>query len=497
MNILLIYPPARITHKADSIPFGLSYVAASLIKGNNHQVNILDINAHRHDVQEVIQKITSIKFDIIGIGGITTTYSYIKWLVLLLKERYPSIPIIVGGYVASVSEFLLKKVGVDIVVTGEGEVTMRKIVDAYEREGDIFSIDGIAYKVGNSIIYNKPENLIRPLDSIPIPAYHLLPMDKYLLNAEDDESYLSDKRVKKFIKQGKKLFGIMTGRGCFAKCTFCYRHIKGIRQHSVEYVIEHIKYLQEAYNVGLFTFHDDLFTLNRKWLNLFCEKLKEGNIDILFKIGGARVDTIDKEILKQLKDSGCVSISYGFESGSQKMLDIMNKHTTVEINKRAALMTKEAGLGTIPQIIIGMPGETNETIQETIEFLTECDYYDVSTNFATAFPGTKLYEDAKKKGLVKDEENYIMNLNENCEFRLNFTEESDSVVQYWRYKVNNEVKKRYLKKHRYFGTMIFFLIQMRNFINYLQSVGIRRSFNKVGRLLFASFRNKIGFRCQR
>jgi radical SAM superfamily enzyme YgiQ (UPF0313 family) len=158
---------------------------------------------------------------------------------------------------------------------------------------------------------------------------------------------------------------------------------------------------------------DELFIVSKQRTVELVDALKKlnKNINLLYRIASARVDTIDLDLLNNLKASGCVDIVYGLESGSQKMLSSMKKRTTVEQNYKAVLLTHEAGLHSTPQFVIGLPGETNETAKETLEFVNKIDFWeDVGFHFANPYPGTEIYENAKKEGLIKNEDEFVMSL---------------------------------------------------------------------------------------
>jgi radical SAM superfamily enzyme YgiQ (UPF0313 family) len=342
---------------------------------------------------------------------------------------------------------------VDVVVTGEGEITATELFDCLEKKRSYEDVRGIAFKKNGKICFNPDQKQISPLDNIPFPPYHLLNIEDYLFDPSTHRRFSQAFDVENFIKEGKKVFSIKTARGCTHRCSFCYRHMHGIRQHSVDYTIALMKHLYENYNVGLFEFDDDLFTSSKKWLKQFCEAVRDSGMKILFSVDGARVNTVNREILLELKDVGCRCIEYGIESGSQKMLDVMNKNVKVEDNLKALQLTKEAGLITTPQIIVGMPGEDNDTIKENLSLLKKSNIYPIAITFATAYPKTWLYEYALDKGLIKDEEAYILSLANASDFTLNFTEYPDRTVQRWRKYLFDKTEYHYLSSQKKYGSM--------------------------------------------
>jgi len=234
--------------------------------------------------------------------------------------------------------------------------------------------------------------------------------------------------------------------------------MKGIRLHSLDYLFDYVEFLMNKYNVGFFSFGAELFFPSKKYYWDFIEGIKKRKLDILFYITGARVNTVDKDILRALKEAGCWMIEYGFESGSQKMLDIMEKGTTVEQNIQVARWTKEAGLFTVPSIILGMPGETGETVWESINFLKKIDagWHQYMVNYPLALPGSPLYDYARVKKYITDEDKYLESVSdinaamlvikdkENDCF-INYTEEPDHVVKGWNNLLTTEMELHYIK----------------------------------------------------
>jgi len=246
--------------------------------------------------------------------------------------------------------------------------------------------------------------------------------------------------------------------------------LKGLRKHSAEYVLGLMELLKEKYNVGYFTFGDESFVSSKKWTLDFLKKMQRRGLDVLFYVLGARVDTVDKELLMALKESGCFMIEYGFESGSQRMLDMMEKRTTVAENYKVYWMTREAGIHTVPANVINMPGETPETIQKTIEFLKslKMDPPQYFVNYVQAVPGTPLYEYALLTGLIEDEDLYLSGMTDvnpgkyREAFRngvfLNFSGQPLSEVLSWHRRITSELEMDYAKRQK--GSFLLNLVRL-------------------------------------
>ncbi|MFC1782526.1 B12-binding domain-containing radical SAM protein [Planctomycetota bacterium] len=439
MKILLINPPIRENEPPRHIPIGLGIIANVLLD-KGHEVKILDINAERLSKPLVREKIDlKNKYDIIGAGGLITTYKYLKWLIPELKKYNPTSKIIIGGGVITENlTLLLNRTPADIAVIGEGEITMSEIASAIENKKSLSAIKGIAYKdADNRIKINPPGPLVKDLDSFPFPAYQLFPMDIYIKN------------VAHASVMGKKSeISIITTRGCPYNCNYCF-HIfgRGARSRSVDNVIKEIKYLIETYKVESFLILDETFTINKNRVFEFCDKLLLEKINIPWSCY-CRVNLVDLEMFQKMKQSGCYRVGYGIESGSQKILDNMNKKVTVEQAKEAIKVTRKAGLSCNTTFMFGYPGESLDTINETVCFCREM-LLRPSFFFTTPYPETELYREFKEKIIKKygDEENFIEVLGDASDFTINLTDFSDEELFKLRDQSTKKLRKISFKKY--------------------------------------------------
>lgn len=416
-KIMLIVPPCG-PDPTSYPPYGALCIG-TILQNNGHLVEVLNLDRVRRDLDEVVREIKKYGPDIIGFSAVVSnSYRYIKEYTRVIKENFPEVFLILGGQLSYAAKVVLQNTPIDAIVIGEGENTVLSLCKYLDKETSLGEINGIAYKNKNDeVIFTGPVKQIKNLDDLPIPDYSLIEMDNYLLTADEryGEFFFNDPRFNEPHRKDKKAFTIMTGRGCQAKCTFCCRGVQGLRKHSPEYLLDLMEDLIDNYNVGYFTFGDESFIASKKWVLNFLKALKERKLDVLFYVLGARVDLMDRELIFALKDAGCFMIEYGYESGCQRMLDLIEKRTTVSQNYKAHMLTmKEAGLFTVPAFIINMPGETSETIAETIQFVKSLELDDVSfvVKYAQAQPGTPLYEFALLKEMITDEDAYLDNLNE-------------------------------------------------------------------------------------
>ncbi|MBU0672801.1 MAG: B12-binding domain-containing radical SAM protein [Candidatus Margulisbacteria bacterium] len=362
--------PGRDERFAVQEPLHLGFIASYLLK-NGIEVRIIDELAG----QNVKEELLMFRPDLAGITA-TTALAPDAYRIADLC-RWLGIRTVMGGVHASIlpDEALAH---VDMVVKGEGENALLKIISEDLRTGVI------------------EEEYIKNLDEIPIPARQLMDMEFYV-QAKDriPESYLY------FVPPKTRVAAILTSRGCPYDCIFCHNSWKGMpfRFNSPERVIEEIDVLVSKYQIkALFFIEDNLF-VHRSRLKKICELLLERKYELVWG-GNARVDNVDPEILALAKRAGCRQITFGFESGSQKILDILRKRTTVEQIVKAIRMTREAGLLVNGTFIIGNPEETVEDIRATQRLIRENPIDSVGICIATPFPGTELWNIAERQGAI-------------------------------------------------------------------------------------------------
>ena len=446
MKILLINPPIRLGAPPHSFPIGLGIIAQVLVN-EGYRVDILDINAERISKSELIKRINlKSKYDIIGVGGLITTYQFLKWLIPELRKYNSESKIIIGGGVVTETQnLLLNKTPADIAVIGEGEMTMKELVSVLEINKPLETVRGIVYKRENQIKINPPRPLIKNLDELPLPAYELFPTDIYVHNV--------------WISPKKTQINVITARGCPYNCNYCF-HIfgKGARTRSINNVIEEIKYLIDKYKVESLIIQDETFSLNKKRVIEFCNSFLREKIKIPWMCS-CRVNLVDREMFAKMKQAGCYYINYGIESGSQKILDNMNKRVKVHQAKWAIQQTMDAGFYCGTTFMFGYPGEDLTTIKETINFCRELMLYPTFF-YTTPYPGTKLFEEAKDRILKKfgDLDKFYESLGDALEFTINLTDFSDEML----FKLKQKTEK-ILRKIPYYKYPKFLYLKYKKF----------------------------------
>tara|TARA_Y100000816_G_C26088958_1_gene575128 strand:+ start:178 stop:1992 length:1815 start_codon:yes stop_codon:yes gene_type:complete len=465
MNISLCTTPIRPTPTTFP-PLGSMAIIQSLRK-DKIDVSFFHIDYFRYTHQEIVDYYRKNNFDVVLISAVVSTaYAYTKYLCKIIKEINNKTLIIVGGNLAASAEILHRKCDVDFCVIGDGELIIRKIIKNIKLNKinieDLKSIKGITFLYNQEFFFTGYEHAL-PADELERPDWSILEK----INCLDYYMPKGGGSIKGFnpnFETEGRTATIITAKGCVAKCTFCHRFEKGYRVSPNESLVQHAKMLKEKYGVTILDIGDENFGSYKETAK---ELVVEFNkLGLKWKAAGVRAHTVSPEILKHYKNNGCEVIIYGIESGSRKMLEVMEKKVKYEQNVNALKWTYEAGLSTIVQLIIGMPGETDETINETIEFLNEVsDYYPdnlrkdlnvkISINYAQALPGTPLYEYARETGYIPNsvdgEEKYLIDISDKDAYDndhfINYTQQPLLKVLSWRYKIGWMMWRDHAQKH--------------------------------------------------
>jgi len=391
MKILLLFPPQMGEERYGKLaragsylpPLGLLYIAAVLEE--HHSVKIIDGSVGSITSQNIKNVITEWKPDIVGLTSHTSTFYKVTDLCTMAKKINPQIITIIGGpHASACPDDSIRSDHIDYVVVGEGEKTIRTLVETIESNGDISKVKGIYYKKDTVAFKTPPQERITDLDVLPYPARHLIDADMY----------------KPSVMHYKKLpiFSIMCGRGCPFKCTFCScsKVFRGrVVVRSVQSVMEEIQFLVDRHGAREIMFWDDTFGLNKKWIYELCALIKPLKITWSCWM---RVDLVNQDLLNTMADSGCWNLSYGVESGNQLVLDTIQKGFKIEQIKNAFRWTHEAGMEARGTFILGLPNDTWETMMETINIAIDIDADYAQFQLLTPYPGTELWDTASSYG---------------------------------------------------------------------------------------------------
>lgn len=478
MKFQIVVPPSLPAEISTYSPYGAMYIAAAL-KEDGHEVRIENGDLDKFDEIELVRRVKEFDPDAVGFSAtISTSYKFVKDASRRIKDLFPEVKIIVGGGLSAAAETVLKCTAADIVVVGEGDITIKELTGKMVSGEPYDNVAGICFRQGETFVRTPPRAAITNLDTLKYPAFDLVDIEKYFIDVNKfARGFLNYKNPDPRLfepHRSKKMFRVPISRGCINSCTFCYRSVRGIRYFSFQYIFDYVEYIMREFGINVFSFGDECFASHKAWAWRFIEELRKRKIDIMFHILGTKVETVDRDLLYALKEAGCFMIEYGFESGSQKMLDIMEKRVTVKQNIDAARWTKEAGLFTMPALVLGMPGETRETVRETIEFLKAIDYGPEWYQFTYAFavPGTPLYEYALKTGLISDEDGYLESIYKitpndcwNSSAFINFTSETLEEARSWPAMIHESLLRHFsrneldyaMKKYVKSGIVLFYL----------------------------------------
>ena len=426
-EILLIRPPTTFTQgtlaEDVELPVGMLSIAAYAEK-QGYSIEVYDANIEFNldelnksagaflvgaSWQEIEKRIAKKRYDIVGISNMF--YAQLPDAVRtarIVKKVLPETTLVIGGPHSSVApeEILRDTPEIDIAVVEEGELTFLEIIKWKTGHIDLAPIQGICYRKNGVVAVNRRRALIENLDELPMPAYHLVDIKKYFTRVELKKG--------KLIKKEHRIFPILTSRGCPYNCVFCTIHLhmgRKPRFHSVQYVLNNIKYVIDRFGVQHLYFIDDNVSMDRgRFVGILkgiIELNRSGYAIVWQTPNGTRVDTLDEEILTLAKESGVKSIILSVESGDQEVLDkIIHKKLSLEKVAEVAALCKKLNIKAKAGFIMGLPGETIESFKKTLQFAKMLkDTYGIKSAISTATPykGTKLYDMCvEKKYLTKE-----------------------------------------------------------------------------------------------
>lgn len=398
MKVLLINPPyfnhiksvlpeAVEAERGCNPPLGLLYIAGYVQTYSPPvKIKIIDCLAEQVSYEKLKNEIEIFSPDIVGVTVMSFTLIDSLKVAQLTKKINSKIKVVFGGpHVNIYGRETLMLGKIDYIVLGEGEITFNKLINNLNDEDALKNIPGLLFfDKHNNFVHTGLPSLIKDLDSLPLPARNLIDNNKY-------SSVLGTSDL---------VTTMMTSRGCPYKCLFCDRpHLgKIFRARSAGNVITEINDCLQ-YGIREFLIYDDTFTIDKPRVMEICDKIIGQKLEIAFDIR-ARVNTIDEEMLKKLKQANCARIHYGVESGTQKILDTLRKGIIIDQVRRIFKMTKAAGIETLAYFMMGNPGETKDDIEETVKFIKELkpDYVHITATMP--FPATDLYSMALDKKII-------------------------------------------------------------------------------------------------
>lgn len=398
MNYCIVMPKiTEINEQSNLFPIGMAYVSSSL-KQTGRKVITYNLTYKTGTTKELIQKlIDENDIDVFMTGGLTGQYWRLKEMVDAARAVKPELIICVGGGIITSSPIPAMEAleATDYGMIGEGEITVCELAEAIEGKRDFHSVDGLIFRENGGWTITNQRAEIMDLDSLPYPDYEGFEFGLML-----------DKIPTDIYSHGRGRFGCMSfGRSCPFNCTFCF-HPSGTRyrKRSMESVFKELDYLIKKFHIKNISITDELFAAKPTDVEKFCAEIKKRNIGFAISL---RVDQVNREMLQRLKDHGCIQIGFGLESADNRILKSMNKHITVEQIENALALCNEIGINAQGNFIFGDEAETVETYCNTINWWKNHSQYAIQCHLIALYPGSILYQHACKRGLIKNEVQFI------------------------------------------------------------------------------------------
>lgn len=367
----------------------------AVLREAGHRIRIWDASAQGSGYEETIDEVRRFRPDVIALTAVTPSLLKTVKLAEMLKALYPTAAIIIGGphFTAVPEKTLLDYPAFDYGVMGEGEETLVDLARQLAAGNSPSDVPGGVFRQNGKVIFGPERPSIKDLDTLPFPAWDLL------------DNFPGPYHPALFKYKKLPATHIVSSRGCPNNCIFCDTSVfkKKIRYHSAEYVLEMVDHLATNYKIREIIFEDDQFLLNRERVVKICEGFLNARRKISWSCSG-RVNSVnDRALLLLMKRSGCWQINYGVESGNQNILDFAQKGITLHQIETALNLTRSAGILSKAYFIFGLPYETEETMQRTIDFARRLPLDDMSVFTLTPFPGSRMYAMAAQHGTLQND----------------------------------------------------------------------------------------------
>ncbi len=395
-------------------PLGMIQLAAVVLE-KGYTCEVIDPLVMNLSRDGVLDRIAEKKPRVIGINALTPTFHKSVDIARAIRQRFPDIIILVGGTKPTLTpmDVLDQHSDFDFAIIGEGEATIIELLEHFKKHNynrdeilksvsEVKPILGVVYRDINNNgvpVYTGKRPFIN-LDDLPLPARHLLPIEKYI------PLPIQSKRL--------PVVHMMVSRGCPYNCSFCctpFTWGRDVRFRSPSKVIEEIKYVMKEFGAREISFWDDTFTANKEWLTELCNRIYDEKLDIIWSCFG-RVNNMTEELARTMKKGGCWEIFFGIESVNQESLNVIRKGLTPDMVRKAVKATKDAGIEVRGLFMLGLPKETPESAQKTIDFAKELDVDYAQFTVTTPHKGTDMYAVAKQYGMFVEEDDSKYSQNE-------------------------------------------------------------------------------------
>jgi radical SAM superfamily enzyme YgiQ (UPF0313 family) len=399
MNVLLVNPPrfngipvireerCEITERNSIIPpYSLLQLGALLV-GQGRQVQLIDANGENLPWEQLEKQIAQADYDLLVFRFTPTTLQWDLKTASVSKRVHPNA--VTAGICWTLQSVPLTVLEaepcLDVYVRHEYEEVVPALAAAVAEGKDLSTVAGIAYRSGQELKVNPPAQPLKDWNSLPLPAYNLLSsLDHYAINTQ----------------HGSPFTIIYGSKGCPFSCIYCTERNTKLKVRSAPNILQELQYLKDHYDIKTVSFFDETFTIDRQRALAIAEGIRERKLELTWYCN-TRANLVDEPLLKAMRLSGCRGMSFGVESGSQKILDNAKKGITIQEAETAIKTAKKAGIKVFCSFIFGLPGENWETVNETIMFVKRNLPTGAQFNVAVPYPGTELYETAIERGWVE------------------------------------------------------------------------------------------------
>ena len=392
LKILLVNPPTERQLFGTGglfLPIGLGYIASVLL-GEGHKVEVMDLTVHPRSPEDFKANVMDASPDVVGFTAVTPTVNMAVQYACKAKEAGARLTVIGGPHVTALPEEALEK-GVDVVVRGEGELTMKELAADL---GGFEGIKGVSYVKDGKIVHNPDREFIEDLDSLPFPARGLFPEMRHY-------------KGQPVLGNRTPVGNISTSRGCPYGCRFCFKALFGrkFRARSAGSIVEEWGRLVRDFGVKEITISDDAFTTDAARVHEVCDLIIKEGLDIPWTCSnGIRVNTATLDVLSHMKKAGCYRVAFGIENGDEDVLRAIGKKITLAQVDDAIRAARKVGIKTTGFFMLGGPWDTKETMRKTIDFAVKVQPDYAQFSIATPYPGSELYDIVRRDGnlLVAD-----------------------------------------------------------------------------------------------
>ena len=357
----------------------------SILREKGFDVRINDCPSEGINGEGLKDVLKEFQPDLLLFSSSTPSINFDATIPSLVKETLPDIKIGTFGIHAGAlpDEVFRMSPNLDFILRGEPEYTAVELAEALKSGADLKAVNGLSYRLDGSVTHNTAREFFPDLDEIPFPAWDLVDLSKYTLPFS-----------------GRRFLMVMSSRGCPYDCTFCVAQSyygKKIRKRSAKRIVDEIEYCIDKFGITDFFFWSESFTIVKKNIHQLCDEILNRDLKIKW-VCNSRVDSVDRPVLERMKEAGCWMISYGVESGDQGILDRAMKRITLEQIEDAVKLTREVCFQMAGHFVLGLPGETEETLRKTGEMSKRLDLDYAQFYCAAPWPGSRFYDEALSSG---------------------------------------------------------------------------------------------------